>query len=73
MGPAAGRDQADYVITGEADLKFREVCAGLLEGRPPAARVIPGRARPKNSGVVRASRAAPTDQSQSIATATGGP
>lgn len=32
---------ADHVITGEADLKFREVCAAILEGRPPAARVLP--------------------------------
>ena len=27
---------ADHVITGEADLKFAEVCRGLLERRPPA-------------------------------------
>lgn len=27
---------ADYVITGEADLKFAEVCVQLLERRPPA-------------------------------------
>jgi len=32
---------ADYVITGEADLKFAEVCAQLLAGERPAARVIP--------------------------------
>jgi radical SAM superfamily enzyme YgiQ (UPF0313 family) len=32
---------ADYVITGEADLRFAEVCAQLLEGEPPAARIIP--------------------------------
>jgi radical SAM superfamily enzyme YgiQ (UPF0313 family) len=31
---------ADYVITGEADLKFAEVCGELLEGRPPAAKII---------------------------------
>src|ERR1044071_7134031 len=27
---------ADHVITGEADLKFAEVCARLLEHQPPA-------------------------------------
>jgi len=27
--------QADYVITGEADLKFAELCAELLNGRSP--------------------------------------
>jgi radical SAM superfamily enzyme YgiQ (UPF0313 family) len=32
---------ADYLIPGEADLKFAEVCAQLLEGAPPAAKVIP--------------------------------
>lgn len=32
--------QADYVITGEADLKFAEVCARILEGNPPAQKVI---------------------------------
>ena len=31
---------ADYVITGEADLKFEEVCRQLLEGRRPAAKII---------------------------------
>jgi radical SAM superfamily enzyme YgiQ (UPF0313 family) len=31
---------ADFVITGEADLKFAEVCAGILEGKPPAAKII---------------------------------
>jgi radical SAM superfamily enzyme YgiQ (UPF0313 family) len=31
----------DYLITGEADLKFAEVCAQLLEGAPPPAKVIP--------------------------------
>src|SRR5207244_293306 len=30
---------ADHVITGEADLKFAEVCAQLLERQPPARRV----------------------------------
>ena len=29
---------ADHVITGEADLKFAEVCRALLERRPPARR-----------------------------------
>ncbi len=32
---------ADYVITGEADLKFAEVCRQLLSGERPSARVIP--------------------------------
>src|ERR1700677_3626239 len=32
---------ADYVITGEADLKFAEVCRRLLAGNPPAEKVIP--------------------------------
>lgn len=31
---------ADYVITGEADLKFAEVCASLLEGRRPGGKII---------------------------------
>jgi len=31
---------ADYVITGEADLKFAEVCRKLLEGRRPAEKII---------------------------------
>lgn len=32
---------ADFVITGEADLKFAEVCAQVLAGQPPATRIIP--------------------------------
>ena len=32
---------ADYVITGEADLKFAEICRQLLSGNPPAAKLIP--------------------------------
>ena len=32
---------ADYVITGEADLKFAEVCGELLAGERPAAKIIP--------------------------------
>lgn len=32
---------ADYVITGEADLKFAEVCGQLLRGERPATRIIP--------------------------------
>lgn len=32
---------ADYVITGEADLKFAEVCAQLLRGEKPATKIIP--------------------------------
>ena len=31
---------ADYVITGEADLKFAEVCAQFLVGNPPSQKVI---------------------------------
>jgi radical SAM superfamily enzyme YgiQ (UPF0313 family) len=32
---------ADYVIAGEADLKFAEVCQKILGGEPPPAKVIP--------------------------------
>src|SRR3954469_8336266 len=32
---------ADYVITGEADLKFGEVCGQLLRGERPAEQIIP--------------------------------
>lgn len=32
---------ADYIITGEADLKFAELCGQLLRGEKPAAKVIP--------------------------------
>jgi len=32
---------ADYVITGEADLKFAEVCGQILNGNAPAIKVIP--------------------------------
>ncbi len=32
---------ADYVITGEADLKFAEVCRQLLSNDNPAAKVLP--------------------------------
>jgi radical SAM superfamily enzyme YgiQ (UPF0313 family) len=32
---------ADYVITGEADLKFAGVCAQLLAGERPAGKIIP--------------------------------
>ena len=32
---------ADYVITGEADLKFAEVCRRLLAGDRPIAKIIP--------------------------------
>ncbi|HXU77364.1 MAG TPA: cobalamin B12-binding domain-containing protein, partial [Methylomirabilota bacterium] len=32
---------ADYVITGEADLKFAEVCGQLLSGTKPASKTIP--------------------------------
>jgi radical SAM superfamily enzyme YgiQ (UPF0313 family) len=33
--------QADYVITGEADLKFAEVCRGLFAGEKPPLKIIP--------------------------------
>ncbi len=33
--------QADYVITGEADLKFAEVCRALLAGEKPPNKIIP--------------------------------
>jgi radical SAM superfamily enzyme YgiQ (UPF0313 family) len=32
--------RADYVITGEADLKFAEVCRALLAGEKPALKII---------------------------------
>lgn len=32
---------ADYVITGEADLKFAEVCRQLLSGQAPSAKILP--------------------------------
>jgi radical SAM superfamily enzyme YgiQ (UPF0313 family) len=32
---------ADYVITGEADLKFAEVCRAILDGERPAEKIIP--------------------------------
>ena len=32
---------ADYVVTGEADLAFAELCATLLAGRRPLMKVIP--------------------------------
>lgn len=32
---------ADYVITGEADLKFAEVAGAVLRGEPPAQKIIP--------------------------------
>jgi radical SAM superfamily enzyme YgiQ (UPF0313 family) len=31
---------ADYVITGEADLKFAELCTAMLAGEKPATRII---------------------------------
>jgi radical SAM superfamily enzyme YgiQ (UPF0313 family) len=34
-------DLADYVITGEADLKFAEVCRALLAGEKPLSKIIP--------------------------------
>ncbi len=32
---------ADYVITGEADLKFAELCGQLLSGKKPGTKIIP--------------------------------
>ncbi|MEO6184497.1 MAG: DUF4080 domain-containing protein [Verrucomicrobiota bacterium] len=32
---------ADYVITGEADLKFAEICGQLLSDEKPASKIIP--------------------------------
>ncbi|PTY07680.1 B12-binding domain-containing radical SAM protein [Opitutaceae bacterium EW11] len=32
---------ADHVVTGEADLKFAEVCRGILGGNRPAEKIIP--------------------------------
>ena len=32
---------ADYVITGEADVKFAEVCSKILGGQMPASKIIP--------------------------------
>ncbi len=32
---------ADYVVTGEADLKFAEVCREVLAGTPPRQKIIP--------------------------------
>ncbi|MBI2947237.1 MAG: B12-binding domain-containing radical SAM protein, partial [Verrucomicrobia bacterium] len=32
---------ADYVVTGEADLKFAQLCAQILQGRRPSSKVIP--------------------------------
>jgi radical SAM superfamily enzyme YgiQ (UPF0313 family) len=31
---------ADYVVTGEADLKFAELCREILAGTPPAAKIV---------------------------------
>jgi radical SAM superfamily enzyme YgiQ (UPF0313 family) len=31
---------ADYVVTGEADLKFAEVCRQILAGTPPTAKIV---------------------------------
>jgi Fe-S oxidoreductase len=32
---------ADYVITGEADLKFAELCSQLLSGEKPTGKIVP--------------------------------
>ena len=42
---------ADYIITGEADLAFAEVCRQLLSGERPAAKIIPAEL-PEFSGLV---------------------
>lgn len=34
-------EAADYVVTGEADLKFAEVCRSILSGAPPERKIIP--------------------------------
>ncbi|EEF58747.1 B12-binding domain-containing radical SAM protein [Pedosphaera parvula] len=34
-------NQADFVITGEADLKFAELCRTLISGGKPAGKIIP--------------------------------
>jgi len=39
--PQAITQLADHVIAGEADLAFREVCAAVLAGQPPAQKIIP--------------------------------
>ncbi|MBM3837582.1 MAG: DUF4080 domain-containing protein [Verrucomicrobia bacterium] len=31
---------ADFVVTGEADLKFAEICSQILNGSPPSSKVI---------------------------------
>lgn len=36
--PIAGA--ADFVIAGEADLKFAELCSQILQGAPPAERIV---------------------------------
>ena len=33
--------QADYIITGEADLEFSDLCSAILGGSRPASRIIP--------------------------------
>lgn len=40
-GPRRITELADYVITGEADLKFAEVCGAILAGDPPTEKIIP--------------------------------
>src|SRR5271156_4819315 len=31
---------ADFVVTGEADLKFAELCREILAGRPPSGKIV---------------------------------
>jgi radical SAM superfamily enzyme YgiQ (UPF0313 family) len=35
-----GADHADYIISGQADVAFRDLCRQLLEDQPPTARFI---------------------------------
>ncbi|MGD8568833.1 MAG: DUF4080 domain-containing protein [Gammaproteobacteria bacterium] len=39
-------DMADYVITGQADLEFQQLCRQILDGAPPVQKVIPARPFP---------------------------
>jgi radical SAM superfamily enzyme YgiQ (UPF0313 family) len=36
-------EQADYIITGPGEISFRELCADLLNARPIAMSIIPGK------------------------------
>lgn len=39
---------ADYLIPGEGDLAFRDLCRALLAGEPPAEKVLPAQVPPLN-------------------------